>query len=114
MRKTFVALIAIFSLTLAAVTLAGVTPTKKQNADAVAQVSIEQSVATADAEVLVAVDSVTEARAPAIREAGVLAQRQTVNPARPLKPDSSTDYGDGNERTTNSHGFHSPACVLIV
>ena len=114
MRKLFVALIAIVALTLAAVTLAGVSPTK-QKADAVAQASIGQNVASADVEVLVAVDSTTEARAPAIREVGTLEQKQAFKPAQPLKPDSSSEYGDGNRRTTsNSYGFRSSALVLIV
>lgn len=114
MRKLFVALIAIIALTLAAATLAGVTPTK-QKADAVAQASIEQSAAMTDVEVLAVVDSMTEARAPAIREVGTLEQKQAFKPARPLKPDSGSEYGDRNRRTTsNSHGFRLSALVLIV
>ncbi len=110
MRKFFIALIAMFALTFAAVTLASVSPTK-QKADAVAQVSIEKSaVTTQSVELRTSIDSAEASRAPAVCDVATIDHRLTLSGARPLKPDKRIDYG--NRITSDSHGHRQTARVL--
>jgi len=106
--KFFVALITALVLVLGVVMLASASPAK-QKADAVTQVAVEKTVATADVELQTSIESAADRAGPVpIANRVTLLRTSTLEIVRPLKPDKRIDYGDSNR------GYREAARVLIL